>query len=430
MSIFGACNDADMLAGRGSTNNNLAVWQFFPRLTAPGLRDSYELVTALMDAGERDLDKVWRRAGVELATPDDRATSDQVTVALSYSVDGGATWTAIDSATLDNTNSRLVTVGDAISARPQSRFIQLKLEVSSVSTWCPVVLGLWAEHETMDLPTRRRRWRFTVMCSDQVITRDSSVDSTGARDLAAGLWGTWDDGAAVPFVDVDAANYTVRIAGIREMISRTADIAMASSDVESRWLRSSGLQSRARITQPRCRGGLRSALCPPAVAPRQRLSARHHTRGVSLRSPWGTCQRGRAQGRTESSPTEVGPRYGGKRRAPPDCSRGASWCDLGCRQRLVVLPHANDRVLSAVAAEMFEVDAATESRISPGVRAFLRAVETELAPRVHGVVDGRAVALDVVVDVVRDAEDDPAPATGTICADPWKPDDISLKSMV
>jgi hypothetical protein len=232
VSITGSCDDVDLLAGRGATNNQTAAWQFFPRSGVPGLRSSYELITALMDAGERDLDKVWRRAGIELATPDDRATSDTVDVALSYSVDGGATWTAIDSATLDNTSSRLVSIGGSITLRPKGRFLQLKLAVSSVLDWCPVVLGLWAEHETMDLPTRRRRWKFTAVCLDHVVTRDGSVDATGARDLAAALWDAWDDGATLSFTDVDAGTYTVRIAGIREQIGKTAEIAMASSDVE------------------------------------------------------------------------------------------------------------------------------------------------------------------------------------------------------
>jgi hypothetical protein len=236
VSIFGACDDVDMLAGRGTTSNQLAGWQFFPRSGAPGLRASYELITALMDAGERDLDKVWRRAGVELATPDDRATSDAVTVALSYSVDGGATWTAIDSATLDDDSSRLVSIGGSITARPKGRFLQLKLAVSSVSGWCPVVLGLWAEHETMDLPTRRRRWKFAAVCADRVVKRDGSVDQTGSRDLASALWDAWDDGSTLAFTDVDGGSLTVRIAGIREMIGRVAEIGVpsgsANSDVE------------------------------------------------------------------------------------------------------------------------------------------------------------------------------------------------------
>jgi hypothetical protein len=84
----------------------------------------------------------------------------------------------------------------------------------------------------MDLPTRRRRWKFTAVCLDHVVTRDGSVDATGARDLAAALWDAWDDGATLSFTDVDAGTYTVRIAGIREQIGKTAEIAMASSDVE------------------------------------------------------------------------------------------------------------------------------------------------------------------------------------------------------
>ena len=236
VSIFGSCDDADMLSGRGTTNQHAATWQFFDRSGAPAIRSTYELITALLDAGERDLDKVWRRAGVEIATPDDRATADSVTVALSYSVDGGANWTSVASSNLTNASGRLNTVSAALSARPESRFIQLKLAVSSVSAWCPVVVGLWAEHETMDLPTRRRRWRFTVEMTDQVIKRDSSVDSTGARTLAINLWDVWDNGSVVTFKDVDydqtTTSYNVRIAGIREVIKKLTDVSIASSEVE------------------------------------------------------------------------------------------------------------------------------------------------------------------------------------------------------
>ena len=236
VSIVGSCDDADLLTGRGTTTTHAATWQFLTRSTGVAYGSSFELITALMDAGERDLDKVWRRAGVELATPDDRATADSVTVALSYSVDGGANWVSIDSQNLTNASSRLVSVGGAISAKPTSRFIQLKVAVSSISAWCPVIVGLWAEHETMDLPTRRRRWKFTVQLTDQVVIRDGSIDDTGARDLAIGLWDSWDNGSIVTFKDVDydetVTSYSVRIAGIREVITKAADIAMASSDVE------------------------------------------------------------------------------------------------------------------------------------------------------------------------------------------------------
>ena len=192
--------------------------------------------TGLAIFSDYGLAKVWRRAGVEVATPDDRATADSVTVALSYSVDGGATWTSVSSSNLTSSSSRLATISAGLTARPQSRFIQLKLAVSSVSAWCPVVVGLWAEHETMDLPTRRRRWRFTLELTDQVVKRDSSVDSTGARTLATNLWDVWDNGSVVTFKDVDydqtTTSYNVRIAGIREVIKKLTDVSIASSEVE------------------------------------------------------------------------------------------------------------------------------------------------------------------------------------------------------
>jgi hypothetical protein len=113
----------------------------------------------------------------------------------------------------------------------------VRVTVSSILDWSPVLLSLWAECEVLDGTHRRRCWWFTVQCKDAVARRDRSVDSTGARALAARLWGTWAAGATVGLKDVDydisGLSYSVRIVGIVEKISKPADAGtFADGEVE------------------------------------------------------------------------------------------------------------------------------------------------------------------------------------------------------
>lgn len=228
VSVFGVADNADMLAGRGTTSNQTAVWQFFPRSTAVGLRDSVSFTTSLVDAGERDTTKTWRSVGLELAWPDTRGTSDQVTVELDYSTDGGATWTTAVSQNVAGDGARVFTLSADLS-NVSSRWLQLRVTMSSILDWCPVVAGLWAEYEIATDASRKRRWTFAVQCKDQVVTRDGSVDSSGARVLADQLWQAWQSVDPVTFRDVDydltGTTYTVRVVGISEEIAKPADAA-------------------------------------------------------------------------------------------------------------------------------------------------------------------------------------------------------------
>ncbi len=56
-----------------------------------------------------------------------------------------------------------------------------------------------------------------MQLTDQVVIRDGSIDETGARDLAIGLWDSWDNGAIVTLKDVDydqtAASYSCGLPG-------------------------------------------------------------------------------------------------------------------------------------------------------------------------------------------------------------------------
>jgi hypothetical protein len=76
-----------------------------------------------------------------------------------------------------------------------------------------------------------------VQCRETLVRRDGTPSETSAREIADQLWSIWENGAITTFRDVDQLasgdQYTVRIAGIREVVSKPGQLdAGASSEVE------------------------------------------------------------------------------------------------------------------------------------------------------------------------------------------------------
>src|SRR5262249_32770976 len=113
----------------------------------------------LLDAGERDKNKAWRKIGCTFAAPEIRgnaASSDAVTVTLPYPAPGGKPSTPAASTSVnDPTNRTLDLEANLASAAAVSRFLMLRVAFSSVSDWSPVLAGLWAEYELLDSPAKR-----------------------------------------------------------------------------------------------------------------------------------------------------------------------------------------------------------------------------------------------------------------------------------
>ncbi len=233
VALYGVAGNADLLCGRGTDPNQTALWQFFDRDEDPAYRQSMTLTSSLLDGGERDLEKVWRKVGAIFGWPDDRSGQDPVQVTVRYSVDAGQTWNDVATGQLQPVD-RSVEVTGSIEKVESSRFIQLQVSVEGVSDWAPVLLGMWAEHETLDLPVRRRRWRLTIQCRDTLVRRDGTPSEHDARTIADQLWSLWESGAITSFRDVDQNDeYTVRIAGIREVVPSPGRLDMdASSEIE------------------------------------------------------------------------------------------------------------------------------------------------------------------------------------------------------
>jgi hypothetical protein len=187
--------------------------------------------TSLLDAGERDKVKAWRRIGATFTSPEIRgnaASTDPITLDLSYSVDGGQTFTSAVSTIVGDPSITAIEFDSPLdSGAAVSRSIMLRLSFASVTDWSPVLTSLWAEYELLDAPTRRRKWSFKVHARDAAIQRDGSPAARTGRQLAADLWTAWQTGATVSFRDLDfdttARISQVRITGITEEIAKPAD---------------------------------------------------------------------------------------------------------------------------------------------------------------------------------------------------------------
>lgn len=192
----------------------------------PAIAANPHYVTSMIDAGERDKQRAWRKVGATFATPQligNPLSTDAVTVFLDYSADAGATWVLAASQTLtantlaQNTFSLLAPLTGVVS-----NWLMLRVRWSSTFDWAPVLTSLWAEYETMDSPARRRRWQMTVQAEDQVVDRDGSTLTRTGRQQIAELWNHWQQATPLPFRDLDydddSTERQVRIVGIAEAV--------------------------------------------------------------------------------------------------------------------------------------------------------------------------------------------------------------------
>ncbi|MCO5216168.1 MAG: hypothetical protein M9934_14125 [Thermomicrobiales bacterium] len=201
--------------------------------------DTAYITTSMLDAGERDKVKAWRKVGAVFASPvliGNTVSGDNVRLYLDYSTDCGTTWVNVydqwsDAWAGSNGNS-LAAMNFAISealSGVMSRFIMLRVSWTSVLNWAPILTGLWVEYEVMDTPARRRKWQLRIHARDQEVDRDGAVFTRTGRELIAELWQAWQQDTILPFRDIDydttPVQRTVRIVGIGETVAHPADSA-------------------------------------------------------------------------------------------------------------------------------------------------------------------------------------------------------------
>lgn len=234
ISLAGA-GDRDALAFRAGANTYDLFRLVHRSASIHTYRTSGEWVSSLLDCGHRDRPKAWRKIGAVFAVPEPRGAAvgggsvgDAVTIAAHVSLDGGATWTEVETMTTTDQQRRTVEL-DAELAASESRWLQLKVTWDSVSDWAPVLVGVWAEYELLETPARRRKWRFSVIARDGQARRDGQVQPRSGRQLSLDLWTAWETGSTVSFRDLDYDHAPVqrqtRIVGIAEEIAKPADAA-------------------------------------------------------------------------------------------------------------------------------------------------------------------------------------------------------------
>ncbi|MGD9710749.1 MAG: hypothetical protein AB7V46_01630 [Thermomicrobiales bacterium] len=190
---------------------------------------SGNFVTSMLDAGNRDAEKAWRAIGATFAAPQVRgnpASVDLVGLTLSWSIDGGQTWSVGASTSLSDPGARIHTLrADLDSDEATSPFLQIRVGWSSVSDWAPVLTGVWAEYALLDAPARRRRWSLQVMTRDNVVQRDGSMSILAGRDQIESLWSIWKNNATATLTDIDGDERQVRIVDMEEVTGKPSDAA-------------------------------------------------------------------------------------------------------------------------------------------------------------------------------------------------------------
>jgi hypothetical protein len=190
--------------------------------------ETFTMTSPLLDGGEADRPKYWRRAGIELARLDGLPVG-MWDVALSASTDGGLTFTPAGSASV---SSHLATVTAPLAATGTG--LLLRVTATRADGWPPAIVALWAEYEVLNDSVRRRRWTFQVPARARSIDRAGALDPRDAGAIRAALWGLWQGAATVPFRDIDDAahltEYQVRLIGLREDVPRPADHAVIGAE--------------------------------------------------------------------------------------------------------------------------------------------------------------------------------------------------------
>lgn len=227
--VTGSMGFNTMIFQEGS--NTVALWRLAFNEHGSNYPASAQVVTPLIDAGERDKLKAWRKFGAVFAAPHqlgNLASVDPITLYLDYSIDGGATWTIGDSIYLTgNTLANMNLSLESPLSGAISRFILVRVRWTSVVDWAPVLTGIWVEHEALESPARRRKWTMKIHARDQEIDRDGVMLTRTGRQLIAELWSAWQTDTVLTFRDIDyddaPTQRSVRIVGIHEAVAQPAD---------------------------------------------------------------------------------------------------------------------------------------------------------------------------------------------------------------
>jgi hypothetical protein len=206
-----AADGAGRLLAFTPASGNISAWDLAETTIATTLASPFSVTTPLLDAGEPERRKHWRRAGVELARTDGQPVGDW-SAQLAYSIDGGASWTHAGTATsITNQLASLSATLDLDSAA-----IMLRVTLTQSSGLPPFITAIWVEHTTLN-DAIRRTWQFKVAARPRAVNRAGTLDPRTAQQTRDALWALWQAAEPIPFSDIDASPArNVRITAVRE----------------------------------------------------------------------------------------------------------------------------------------------------------------------------------------------------------------------
>jgi hypothetical protein len=211
---FPAADGAGKLVTFRSSGNTARAYDLNDVETSANLASPFSITTPALDAGEPDRRKTWRRAGIELSRLDGE-TVGSWTVALSYSTDGGHTFTTAGSQAV---STPVASLSFPLSVTASA--LLLRAQLTRTNGLPPFVTALWAEYGLLDESPRRRRWTFKVHAADKRVNRAGMADPRTGQQVRAALWNLFTSGASFSFRDVDygasGISYSARMVELRE----------------------------------------------------------------------------------------------------------------------------------------------------------------------------------------------------------------------
>ena len=138
---------------------------------------------------------------------------------LSYSVDGGITWTAL-SVEATTTQGDRYERSWSLASVPQSRSIRFRVEFAMTGA-ADEAAAVLVSHSLSFLVhgESNRRWQFQVNSGLAVNGMENRLIEQTPSEISSLLWGYLDGSSELAFRDVDGADYTVVVTDVQEQIT-------------------------------------------------------------------------------------------------------------------------------------------------------------------------------------------------------------------
>jgi hypothetical protein len=162
------------------------------------------IISSLYDAGTPGLQKLWRKITVYMTMP-----SANQSFTVSYSTDGGATYTALTTQTGPSTTGQYVFYLNNIRA---TRFKWKIVMKTTVETQTPILRGVVVAY--LPQPEPNWMWTFTIPVADKWELLDDTVETKNTNTLIAYLEGLYRSQTEVTFIDLDGVTWASNGPGV------------------------------------------------------------------------------------------------------------------------------------------------------------------------------------------------------------------------